>query len=234
MVIRKIVYAGIVFCFASIAVPAAALVFNSGSFAGNAAQRTAWLAAIGVAPANLVDFESGYVDGQNISGTLLGPGFFLKDTSAGNTVSIECGNSTIGGSNPIGTCAAEHNESQFLVFDFTANPVDYVGFYDIDHTEVTNGGTIFFVGGATQSFTLETTSSGGNIEEFFGVARNDMARIERLQIDVGGDGQWAVDNIQYGQEQEIPDVPEPATLVMAGTGLALAAILRRFRDAKRG
>jgi hypothetical protein len=198
---------------------AGAIIFNANITADNNTQRTAWLAAIGIAaPAHLVNFESGFADGQNIDGMGLGSGFFLDDTSSANAVTIECRPGTIGGSTPIGNCAAEHNEQAFLVFDFTSNPVDYVGFFDIDHTPG-NGGRIFFVGGATQDITLDTTGSGPGFEEFYGIFRNDMPRIERVAIDIAGDGQWGVDNIEYGQEPA--ETPEPGPLVTLGLGLVL-------------
>jgi hypothetical protein len=213
------------------------LLFQATSPGNNVAVRADWLAAIGMsAGESLVDFESGFVDGQDIDGVTIGPGLslFLDDTSSADRVGIECGAGSIGGSSPIGTCAAEHNERAYLVFDFSARPVDYVGFYDIDHTVVTDGGTIFFVGGATATFTLDLADTGAAAAEFFGIFRNDMARIERLQIDVGGDGQWGVDNIEYGRV-EVPasSVPEPASLSLIGAGV-FAALLRRRKRAAGG
>jgi hypothetical protein len=216
-------------CLTCLTVPAgfgAALTFSAGDLANNAATRTAWLDAIGIAaPAKLVNFESGFVDGQNIDSMPLAPGFLLDDTSVANVVRIECTPGGIGGSNPVGSCSTEHNEEQFLIFDFTGNPVDYVGFLHIDHTAVTNGGTIFFVGGGTQSFTLdETGGSPGNTEEFFGIFRNDMPAVTRLQIDVDGNGSWGVDNIEFGVAAVIP---EPGTFALFGSGALFAAFLLR-------
>jgi hypothetical protein len=134
---------------------------NSDTPAANGAARTAWLAAVGIAaPEYLVDFESGFVDGQNVSGVGgLFPGELVINGSGGQAT-IETGAGSSGGSNPVLTVALEHNDSP---------------------------------------------------------------RISKIQFDATGDGQWAVDNLEYGR------VPEPATLALVGIGLFGTGMARRRR-----
>lgn len=192
---------------------AAAETFNAEEPADNAATRAAWLAAAGVdEPQFLVDFESGFSPGQNISGQagLFPGGLVIRDSSSAGEAIISGSSSDFGGSNPVGSLAVSHNEQQYLELDFSASPVDYVAFQDID--QAGTGGTITFVGGATQNFSLETTGASGDTAEFFGIWRADMPRITLVQLDASGDGGWGLDNIEYGL------IPEPAT---AGTCLLL-------------
>lgn len=61
-----------------------------------------------------------------------------------------------------------------------------MAFQDIDHTGT--AGIVTFLGGATAPISFETTASGGNIAEFFGIFRNDRPPIVRVQLDASGDG----------------------------------------------
>jgi hypothetical protein len=111
------------------------------------------------------------------------------------------------------------NELPFLELDFAANPVDYIGGLDIDQ----NGMTVIvtFVGGATTTFTLETTAGLGDSAEFFGIYRNDLPRITRIQFDASVDGTWGLDNLEYGR------VSEPASVALLGLGLAAIGFVPR-------
>ena len=67
--------------------PADIVTFNSGTASENQATRDAWLAAIGIeTPQYLVDFEVGFVDGQNIAGEagLFPAGLVFRDTGSGD------------------------------------------------------------------------------------------------------------------------------------------------------
>jgi hypothetical protein len=113
---------------------------------------------------------------------------------------VQSSSSYFGNANPIGSYALAHNESAYLELDFSANPVDYVSFRDIDHT-----GTaviVHFVGDTIVNTSFETTYGGGDNAEFFGIFRNDMPRITRVQLNATGDGKWGIDDIKYGV---IPD-----------------------------
>lgn len=104
------------------------LTFNSLTPADNPAARASWLAAIGIStPDHLVNFESGFVNGQNISGVggLFPAGLVITDTGPGTPqVIIRSGAGVIGGSNPVGVFSLTHDEQAFLVLDFSASPVD--------------------------------------------------------------------------------------------------------------
>ena len=196
------------------------MTFNSSTPANNSATRSNWLTAAGiVALENLVDFESGFADNQDISGVggLFPANLIITDTGSGNAI-IRSGAGIINGSNPVGRFSVTQNESAFLELDFSANPVDYIGFQDIDHAGTT--GIVTFVGGGTANISFETTAGGGDSAEFFGIFRNDMPQITLVQLDASGDGRWGIDTIEYA--------PEPATLTLLALG-SLALVRRKRR-----
>lgn len=199
-------------------------IFESPDVTQSATYRSNWLAAIGIAaPRFLEDLESGFTSGQNVSGVsgLFAGGLVITDTSSTQKVLVTQGNNSIGGSDPVGTYALAHNEKAYLELDFSAQPVDYVGFVDIDHTTITTPEVrITFLGGGV----VTTDIDSANEAEFFGIYRNDMPRITLVQIDVSGDGEWGIDNIEYG----LP-VPEPESwlLLLAGLGLVAGATRRQ-------
>ncbi len=175
---------------------------NSSSPGQNDATLAAWLGDVGIAEGDVeffVDFELGFTEGQNVSGvpSLFPGGLIIVDTTGDDEAIISGNSSNIGGSNPVGEFAVTHNESPWLELDFSARSVDYVAFQDIDHTAVS--GIVTFEGGGTNGFSIETTGTGGNSAEFFGIFRNDQPRITRVQMDASGDGEWAIDNIRYGR-----------------------------------
>jgi hypothetical protein len=59
-------------------------------------------------------------------------------------------------------------------------------------------GIVTFVGGGTAAISLDSTGLSGDTAEFFGIFRNDMPQITRIQLDASGDGSWAIDMIEYG------------------------------------
>lgn len=175
------------------------LLFNSTTPSDNVMIREQWLAVAGIdRPTHLVDFETGFADGQNISGVggLFAGGLVIRDTSGAAETTIRSGDRVIGSSNPVGAFSLTHNDEPFLELDFSASPVDYVGFQDIDQNGTT--GIVLFVGGATEPIEFETTATGGDSAEFVGIFRNDMPRIAKVLLDGSGDGRWAVDTLEYG------------------------------------
>jgi hypothetical protein len=237
------------FCCTLLESPAWAdpVFFNSVAPGENASTQAAWLAAVGVgAPQFLVNFETGFVNGQNISGVggLFPLDLIIRDLSSANQVIIRSGARSIQNSNPVGVFSATHNDLDFLELDFSANPVDYVSFQDIDHHGIT--GLVFFEGGGFTELFIEETGGFGDSAEFFGIYRNDMPKITRVLFDASGAPPWGVDTIQYGIDSPgeiffdfcctrdigdlaIASVPEPSTLTLLGAALLSMLALRRSR-----
>ena len=209
----------IVLAALALAIPAqATLFFNSTSNANGSAERDAWLTAIGITtPDNLVDFE-GFTAGDSLADVPHAGSLVTRNTGSG--VLEARGAGAFGGSNPIGTLGMWHNESSFLVLDFTTGPVTYVGGWDIDHT----GGNIrvTFDNADIQTFSLEGTGGTGNSAEFWGLVVDDGRNISKLELNVSGDSSWGLDNIEYSDA-----VPEPATMTILGAAAALAAARKR-------
>jgi len=185
----------------STAVQADILIFNSSTPADNEMRRIEWLVVAGIdEAANLVDFESGFSDEQNVSGIsgLFPDGLIISDTSGDGEAIIRSGSGTIGGSNPVGTFSLTHNERPFLELDFVAWPVDYIAFQDID--QAGTSGVVTFEDGTSVNISLETTGTGGDTAEFFGIFRNDMPPIVRLELNASGDGRWGIDTLEYGSD----------------------------------
>jgi hypothetical protein len=200
---------------------AAVMTFNSPDHAGIATYRATWLAAVGIpAPAHLVDFESGFSNGQNVSGVtgLFPAGLVITDTDAGLAV-VRSGAGSIQNSNPVGTYSLTQNEQPYLELDFSASPIDYLAFLDIDHTGTT--AVVTFDDGSTVNLSIETTLGRDDSAEFYGIFRNDRPLIQRVQLDASGSQPWGVDNIEYGV------VPLPATLWMLGSSLGFLGLRRR-------
>lgn len=203
------------------AASATATFFNSDSVSGNAATRTSWLSAIGISAPDLIeDFESIQLD-TNVSGVggLLAGGMVVTDRSSAGAAYVR-GPGYYGGSNPVGTRSLAHNEQNSLELYFGPSGVNYVGGLDIDHTAGTV--VVTYADNSTSTHTLETTIGSGNSAEFWGFYSNGGPFITKLNFDIGGDGAWGVDNIEFSAP-----VPEPATMGLAALGL-MAATRRRF------
>jgi hypothetical protein len=162
-----------------------------------AATRALWLTDCGAsAPTYTVDFETGFVDNQNVSGLtgLFPGGLVITDSTNARAARVRTG-SAIGGSMPYGNFGIAHNEGPYLVLTFPLPGVDAFSLSDIDHT-----GTSFRVhhaNGVISTFSIEETGSGGRIGEFIGVWRNDRAPIVRVEMDSSGDGTWGIDDIMW-------------------------------------
>jgi hypothetical protein len=174
------------------------VVRNAATPAEAPAFRTLWLADCGRAAATyVVDFESGFVDNQNVTGVagLFPGGLVITDTSAARRAAVRTGATVVGGSRPNGNFGLVHNEQPYLELIFPAGGVDGFSLADIDHT--TTRFVVHFTDGTTSSFSVETTGSGGFAGEFVGVWRNDRPPIVRVQMDATGDGTWGIDDIMW-------------------------------------
>ncbi|MCC6679433.1 MAG: hypothetical protein IT445_00875 [Phycisphaeraceae bacterium] len=186
-------------------------VFHATSPSNNSASRSSWLTAIGQSPMYLIDFETGFSDGQDIHNQTLAGGMIVSGAS--NAVAtVTSSTSSLGGSSPLDTLALRFDDDAEL--DFFANPLDYIAFYDIN--ALAPAFTIHFVGG--NSITYNGTAN-QTIPRFTGFYRNDQPQIERVTL-VGGrsvaDPNWGIDNIEFGTIA----VPEPALswlLALGGT-----------------
>jgi hypothetical protein len=201
-----------------LAIPAnATQFFNSTTNANGDAERALWLSAASVTtPDNLVDFE-GFTVGDSLADVAHAGSLVTRNSGTG--VLQARGLGAFGGSNPIDNIGMWHNESSFLVLDFTSGPVSYIGGWDIDHT----GGTIrvTFDNSDVESFSLEGTGGSGNSAEFWGLVSNDGRNFSMLEFNVSGDNSWGLDNLEYSNP-----VPEPATMTIFGLA-ALAAARKR-------
>jgi len=202
---------------------AALYISQSTEPSGNSPARSTWigwLTAAGItSPEYQVNFETSTI-GDPVSGLT---GLTISEGT------VQSSDSYFGGSNPVGSRALALTEGAGtrLTLNFSAYPVDYVAFQDIDQASATV--RVTFSGGGTESSKLDTTGVSGDSAEFFGVWRNDKPRITMVEIlDVGGSNGWGVDNIEYGQKAA--PVPIPAAAWLLGSGLVgLVAIRRRLR-----
>lgn len=161
------------------------LTFNSPNPAANVTTGATWLGVIGISGTQyLADFETGFTNGQNITGVpgLFPAGLVITDTDAGQAI-IRSGAGVIHGSNPVGLFALTQNERPFLELDFSIVPVDYVAFQDINHAGTR--GWVTVLGGAKYPISFETTAAWNDTAEFFGIFRNDMPRI--IKVELGAD-----------------------------------------------
>ncbi len=200
---------------------AAPTYFNATSNGNSASTRDSWLLASGITGGTFfVDFESDTV-GTNLNGVNLVGGLTITHPS-GNAL-VQSLPSFFGSSNPIGQKALALGEGAVGAVLTFANPVDYVGGYDIDKPAGTIRVTL--TDNSVHTFSSDITASGGESAEFWGIHRASgpaISLVEFISV-TGGDGEWGLDNLEYGPAA----VPEPAT--MTALGLGLLAVVRRRR-----
>jgi hypothetical protein len=196
---------GICICMNSVS--GALVSYNSGFPGQNESARNGWLAATGIsAPEYRVDFETGFSDGQNVSGqTALFPGrLLIRDTSARNQALVKSGPGSISLSNPVGNSALswEGNLFEYLELDFSGAPVDYVAWQDIDTTSNNSLISIYYVDGSYTNFRPDDTYTTGDSAEFLGFFRSDLPEIQKVRLNLSGD-MYGIDNIEYGNVPEV-------------------------------
>ena len=187
------------------------------------AARASWLDEVGiVAPANTVDFETGFTVNQTILGQELDGGITITSNTGGYGY-VTSSAAAMGGTAPFGTYALAVDEGDRYVFDFSS-PISYLGFILIDNG--TTGMTINYVDGTTDSATILGGFSGGVGGSFLGlVFDKDVSSIVIPQIEPGP-GQAGLDNIEFGYIS----VPEPMTLSLIVFGVLSLLLVRRRRS----
>ncbi len=183
------------------------ITYNSPNTDQNGAARNGWLRAIGIEdPQHRIDFESGFVDGQNLSNQVgLFPGrLSIRDTSTRDRAIVESGPGSVSLSNPVGNFALtwEGNLFEYLELDFSGAPVDYVGWQDIDTTSNNSLISIYFEDGTYTNFRPDDTYTTGDSAEFLGFFRNNLPQIKKVRLNLSGD-LYGIDNIEYGHLPEV-------------------------------
>jgi len=226
---------------------AAPLIFNSTSSANNASTRAAWLSTVGITSgATLIDFESGFTNGQDIAGQSLAGGLVVRDLVGDLTPGafVRSGTGVVGGSNPIDSFALTH-DNDTLRLDFSAAPINYLGFFDIDQTgfggfdqvigsrryTFVENSIITFMDGSTYQFgALDSNCTGTHLNsaEFYGLYFGKKT-VKWVDLDTGGgDNIWVLDNLEFGRTA-LPDAG--STFALFGLGLLGIGAVRRFRKA---
>ena len=219
-------------CLGSSQLNAAPVYYNSPNHSGSSAMELDWLAYLNskgiTSPAYMVDFETGFTNGQNIDGHTFDGGLVINTTGAGNDATIVKGAGSVGGSNPIGQYATiYYDEKGTMELNFT-NPINYLAFYDIDHP----AGpvlTITYADSSKDTYFLDDSYQflSNNTAEFFGLYSNkqitqlSFALLSEAPL---GDGKLGIDNIQYGA---VPLVPIPAAFWLLASGLLGIIGIRR-------
>lgn len=156
-------------------------------------------------------------------GVVNGAGFGTLDNALGvNTPNLAAGTQTLLISLPTGTTS--------VGFDFKGSNGSQVGLSPASYTVVVN-----YTDG-TNSGPLALANPSFTTFAFFGFLTTDKL-IESISIATNSGGAPLLDNVTFGPAAAVEPVPEPATMVLFGTGVAGVASLarrRRLRARKAG
>jgi hypothetical protein len=108
------------------------------------------------------------------------------------------------------------------------SPVDRIGFFWESNTEDALLVTTYRSSLATGSFVIPNPN--GITSHFFGVA--DVLGIDTISIDAqNNDNRFlAIDDFRFDAPAQVAPVPEPASMLLFGTGLVGAGVARRWRQ----
>ena len=153
-------------------------------------------------------------------GVVSGPSFGTADNALGvNTPNLVAGTDTLLITLPTGTTS--------VGFDFKGSNSSQVGLSPATYTVVVN-----YTDG-TNSGPLAIANPSFTTFGFFGFLTTDKI-IQSISIATNSGGAPLLDNVTFGPAAAVEPVPEPATMVLFGTGLAgVASLARRRRPRAR-
>ncbi|MCD4722047.1 MAG: PKD domain-containing protein [Desulfobacula sp.] len=176
-------------------IPALAFTIYTSSYSEMDVIRATWLSDLGISsPEVTIDFESGFLDQQNILNTTLSGGLTIASSSGGYAFVTDNSNQ-LGYANPIGTYALAMDEGDNYTFNFTT-PISYFGFYMMDNSETTL--RINYSNGSSEDVIIPYGGANGYNSNFFALIFDTSVSSLYIPDLEGGDGEAGCDNIEFG------------------------------------